>query len=72
MKQEVGRLTLLMREKADLERQVAESQAALATRYFADPIHRIRSEHPAARANLAFANARKWLFFMGRALEYKS
>jgi len=71
MKQEVGRYTGLLREKADLEATIAESKTTLASRYFADPIHRLRAQRNALRANLAFDRARLWIFFMARALDYK-
>lgn len=69
--QEVGRLTALLREKADLENSVAESQRDLAGRYFADPVHHLRYLHQTMLANLSFDEAQKWLYFMVRALEYK-
>jgi hypothetical protein len=70
-KQEVGRLTALLREKADLEGTLAESQQDLSGRYFADPVHHLRFLHQTMLANLSFDEAQKWLFFMVRALEYK-
>lgn len=69
--QEVNRMAALYREKADLERKLAERDASLARRYFADPVHRLRSQTSMIQANLSFEEARKWLFFMVRALDYK-
>lgn len=71
LKQELGRLTALLREKADLERTLAESPQALAGRYFADPVHHLRYQHQTMLAGLSFDEAQKWLYFMARALEYK-
>ena len=71
MEQERGRLVALYREKGELERTIAESGEAVADRYFADPVHRLRSQHDTLLANFSFDEAQKWLFFMVRALEYK-
>ncbi|MDF7798218.1 hypothetical protein P4C99_01990 [Pontiellaceae bacterium B1224] len=69
--QERGRLSALAREKEQLEVRIAESDASLSGRYFADPSHRLNMRSEQVRANLHFTEARKWLFFMMRALEYK-
>jgi hypothetical protein len=69
--QEANRLAALYREKADLERALAERRQELASRFFADPSHRLYAENELVRANLAFEEARKWMFFAVRALEYK-
>ncbi|WP_168433429.1 hypothetical protein [Pontiella sulfatireligans] len=69
--QELGRLAALIGEKDELERTLAESGASLAGRYFADPVHHLRSQHQTLLANLSFDEAQKWLYFMARALEYK-
>jgi len=71
MRQEISRLTALYREKADLEQRIQEFYADVDSRYFADPVHRVRAQQAAAEANIQFAEAQKWLFFMARALEYK-
>jgi hypothetical protein len=71
LKQEIGRLVALFREKADLEARIAEADASLSQRYFADPVHRLSAQHHMRRAHFAFDQAQKWLFFMVRALEYK-
>lgn len=71
LKQEIGRLAALLREKADLEGTMAESGQYLAGRYFADPVHHLRYQHQTMLANLSFDEAQKWLYFMARALEYK-
>jgi hypothetical protein len=69
--QEANRLTALYREKAALEQELTERNASLAQRYYADPIHRLRSQSDMIGANLSFDEAQKWLFFMIRAMEYK-
>jgi len=71
LKQELGRLSALIREKEDLDRTLAESQQSLSGRYFADPVHHLRHQHQTMLANLSFDEAQKWLYFMARALEYK-
>lgn len=72
LRQELGRMTALYREKALLETRIAEAQQSLAGRYFADPVHRIRAEASLINANLHFDEARHWLFFMLQAYEYKT
>lgn len=64
-------MSALYREKAALETRLAEAQAGMATRYFADPVHQLASEANVVEANLRFDRAQRWLFFMARALEYK-
>lgn len=71
LRQELGRLTGLYAEQEDLERRLAEVDAELTARYFADPVHRLRALNATELANISFRNARKWLFFAARALEYK-
>ncbi|HVR35511.1 MAG TPA: hypothetical protein VMS21_06625 [Methylomirabilota bacterium] len=71
LRQEMNRLVALYREKEDLEQKLAGQQQSLAYRYFADPIHRLTAQSNMTDANLAFEEARKWVFFLVRALEYK-
>jgi hypothetical protein len=71
LQQELNRLVALYREKADLEQRVAEHRRSIAGRYFADPVHRLRQRSEMIEAGFAFEEARKWLHFMVRALEYK-
>jgi hypothetical protein len=71
LRQEMNRLIALYREKEDLEQKLAAQQQSLAHRYFADPIHRLTAQSSMTDANLAFEEARKWVFFLVRALEYK-
>jgi hypothetical protein len=71
LSQAMGQLVALQNEKANLERTLAENQQNLSQRYFADPIHHLRYQQATLLANLSFNEAQKWLFYMGRALEYK-
>jgi hypothetical protein len=71
LQQEAARITALYREKRSLEARIAARNESLASRYFADPLHRLATLSSMASANLAFEEAQKWLFFMVRALEYK-
>jgi len=71
LNQELGRLVALYNEQANLERRIAESGQELASRYFADPLHQLRSQHDLLQAGIRFDEAQKWLFFMARALDYK-
>lgn len=71
LQQEINRLVALYREKSQLESKIAQQNSSIAQRYFADPIHRLASDADMESADLAFDEARKWLYFMERALEYK-
>jgi hypothetical protein len=71
LNQEMARMTALYREKGELEKLLAEASSTLASRYFADPVHRLSAQSTMIEANFAFDEARKWMFFMARALEYK-
>lgn len=71
LRQQMNLLTGLFREKADLEKVLKEKDVNLARRYFSDPVHRLAMQADMIKADLDFAEAQKWLFFMARALEYK-
>jgi hypothetical protein len=71
LQKEQSILTGLYREKGQLERNLQERNQNLTRRYFADPIHRLALQSDMIAADEAFTEAQKWLFFMGRALEYK-
>jgi len=71
LRQEGGRLTALFCEKANLERRLDEVSDELASRYFADPSHRLRALGATLEADISFEQARQWMFFALRALEYK-
>ncbi|HOW68357.1 MAG TPA: hypothetical protein P5186_27955 [Candidatus Paceibacterota bacterium] len=71
LRKEVNRLQDLYREKSQLERNLQEKDQNLTRRYFADPVHRLVLQANMVKADLAFAEAQRWLFYMARALEYK-
>lgn len=71
MRQEIARMAALYREKTELENRIAERNRDLASRYFADPVHRLAADWRMIEANLGFEEAQRWLFFMVRALEFK-
>ena len=71
MRQEIARMAALYREKSELESRIAERNSDLASRYFADPVHRLAADWRMIEANLGFEEAQRWLFFMVRALEFK-
>ena len=69
--QEMGRLTALLDEKDYLETQWAEANAQTASRYFADPSHRIIHNNEVLAAGRAFEKAQLWVFILARALDYR-
>ena len=71
LQQAVNQMAGLYREKQQLEQKIAQQNATLATRYYADPVHRLLAQSDMAAADLAFNEAQRWLFFMQRALAYK-
>ena len=71
MRQELGRMAALYREKARLEADLAQSKAELSTRFFADPVHRLTTLADMQTADFAFDEARKWMFYLTRAFDYK-
>jgi hypothetical protein len=71
LEQSLGQYQALLDEGYDLFNRIAENNLALGGRYFADPIHALRAARGLARANLTFAEAQRWVFYLARALEYK-
>ena len=61
----------LLREVQRAQDNLLADRKKLATQYYADPIHFIRSERAILQADAAFRNAQRWVFFTCRALEYK-
>lgn len=59
--QEVQRMTL------NFESNTEEVRG----RFYADPIHLVRSEKAILEADAAFFNAQRWLFYLLKSLEYK-
>ena len=71
LNQEVARLSGLLAEKKVLEARLKEVNANLLSRYYADPIHRLRYQSAMLDAQKAFEEAQKWVYFTVRAFEYK-
>lgn len=71
LKQEFSRLQALYEEKEHIESEWLRSQESLATRYFADPTHRMMVNRDLLEANFAFNRAQFWVFAMARSLDYK-
>lgn len=69
--QEIARRQGLLRELEHIKQQAEESDAQLADRYYADPIHYLRAQNDMILADEAFREAQRWVFFAQRALEYK-
>jgi hypothetical protein len=69
--QEVARRQALIRELERIKQQAQESDANLADRYYADPIHSLRAQNDMILADEAFGEAQRWVFFTLRALEFK-
>ncbi|HEX7860219.1 MAG TPA: hypothetical protein VF773_07840 [Verrucomicrobiae bacterium] len=70
-RQEIARRTLLIREIENLQKDMDESSADLHDRYYADPVHFLRSQNNMILAEQAFKVAQRWTFFTLRALEFK-
>lgn len=68
---EQGRVAGLKRELAQIATRRAEHDKALAGRYFADPVHFLRTQSTLVEADFAFREAQRWVFHALRALEYK-
>jgi len=69
--QEVARKALLIRELERIKQQAEESDANLADRYYADPIHYLRAQNDMILADQAFRDAQRWVCFTLRSLEFK-
>ncbi len=70
-RQELGRAKALLREKAFIERRIAERDDSFAKRYYADPIHQLIADNAYVIAENDFNTAQLWMFYTVRALEYK-
>lgn len=69
--QEVGRLQALYDERDYLYARWQEAQANLATRYFANPAHRMLLNQYILEADFSFQDAQFWVYVLARALDYK-
>ena len=61
----------LLDQVATIQKNFDDNQASIRTRYYADPIHLVRSDNQIIKANAAFDNAQRWMFYLQRSLEYK-
>ncbi|WP_444884100.1 fibronectin type III domain-containing protein [Microbulbifer sp. PSTR4-B] len=71
VEQEVERLIGMLNQAQRVMSQMFTTNANLAERYFADPIHASRLTTEMLRAERHFEEAQKWLFYTVSALEYK-
>ncbi len=69
--QTIADRTRLLREVEAIRQSFEENQASIRSRFYADPIHLVRSDNAIIKADAAFANAQRWMFYLLRALEYK-
>jgi len=69
--QELGKAEGLLRELEQTTTFRDQNNSELAGRYYADPIHFLRAQNAMIRADFAFREAQRWIFFTLRALEYK-
>ena len=63
--------TRLVREVESIKANFEANQASIRSRFYADPLHLVRSDNAILTADAAFANAQRWMFYLIRALEYK-
>jgi hypothetical protein len=61
----------LLDEVTTIQKSFEDNQASIRTRYYADPIHLVRSDNQIIKADAAFDNAQRWMFYLQRSLEYK-
>lgn len=69
--QTIADRTRLLREVESIRESFEDNQASVRSRFYADPIHLVRSDNAIRKADAAFANAQRWMFYLLRALEYK-
>ena len=69
--QAIADRTRLLREVESIQQSFEANQASIRSRFYADPIHLVRSDNAIIKADAAFANAQRWMFYLLRALEYK-
>ena len=69
--QAIAERDTLLAEVARAESNLRADRASLAKRFYADPIHFIRSENAILEADASFRNAQRWTYFTCRALEHK-
>ncbi|MCB1124453.1 MAG: hypothetical protein KJT03_23070, partial [Verrucomicrobiae bacterium] len=69
--QEVARRAAAYRELDRLVNNRESTVEGLANRYYADPVHYLRSQNDMIKADNAFREAQEWVFYTTRALEFK-
>lgn len=71
LNQELARQAAAYRELDRLINNRESTVEGLANRYYADPIHYLRSQNDMIKADNAFREAQEWVFYTARALEFK-
>lgn len=69
--QEAERLTSMLNKAKRIKAQLKAHDTEQLDRYYADPLHFTRLTSHATKAEKAFENLQKWLFYAVGALEYK-
>ena len=69
--QEISRKAGANRELDRLVNNRESTIEGLANRYYADPVHYLRSQNDMIKADNAFREAQEWVFYTARALEFK-
>lgn len=71
LSQELARQAAAYRELDRLINGRESNVEGLANRYYADPVHYLRSQNDMIKADNAFREAQEWVFYTVRALEFK-
>jgi hypothetical protein len=71
LRQEVVRLGSLTNRLVQLEKFYNDDAQFASERFYADPLHYLRQKEAEQRAQESFEEARDWIFYTARALEYK-
>lgn len=71
LSQELSRRANAFRELDRLINNRESTVEGLANRYYADPVHFLRSQNDMIKADNAFRDAQEWVFYTVRALEFK-
>lgn len=71
LSQELSRKAAAYRELDRLINNRESTVGGLADRYYADPVHFLRSQNDMIKADNAFREAQEWVFYTTRALEFK-
>lgn len=71
VEQEVARIVALLDERAELLGLIDVAEQSMDTRFHADPSARLAIQAAFQKAQFDFVEARQWVFFASRALEFK-